>query len=243
MTLLTLNGLSKHYGKLRAADDLSFSVERGEIFGLLGKNGAGKTTTLRTLATMLTPTSGSATICGADLTTQPETVRAHVGLLFGGDTGLYDRMTAGENIVYFARLNDMTEAQAIARAEELSRLFHFEEFLNIRAGKLSKGTRQKAAFARAIVHNPDVMLFDEPTVGLDVTARRDAEEFILSCKREGKCIILSDHILSVVERLCDRVGIMDGGRLIDMGTIPALTARHGAATLEDVFFKLAGDRT
>ena len=239
--MYSITHLSKYYGKVKAVDDVSFDVQQGEVFGLLGRNGAGKTTTLRTLATLLAPTSGTAAYQGMDLVKDADKLRGYTGLLFGGDTGLYERLTARENIVYLACLNGVLEKEADRRAVELAGMFHFTEFLDIRAAKLSKGTRQKAAFARAIVHDPTLMLFDEPTVGLDVTARRDAEEFILQCKANGKHIILSDHVLSVVERLCDRVGIMEQGKLLDVGTIPQLLEKYQSDSLEAVFFKLAGD--
>lgn len=240
--MIEVMNLSKHFGKVRAVDGISFTVEAGEIFGLLGANGAGKTTTLRTLATMLKPTSGSARIAGYEILEKPDEVRQNIGILFGGETGLYDRLTALENIVYFAELNNVDSGTAVSRAKELARAFNFTEYLNTQAGKLSKGTRQKVAFSRSIEHNPAVMLFDEPTLGLDVTAKSDVMDFILKCKSEGKCIILSDHALGVVERLCDRVGIMKNGVLLGVGTIPELCETYGCSDLEEVFFKLAGER-
>lgn len=238
--------LSKYFGSkkgtVKAVDDISFNVSSGEIYGLLGANGAGKTTTLRTLATMLAPTGGTAVIGGLDIVKDAERVRPTIGLLFGGDTGLYDRLTARENIVYFAELNGVAGAEAQKRAERFAHEFNFTEFLDKPAGKLSKGTRQKIAFSRSIIHDPAVMLFDEPTVGLDVTAKNDVQEFILRCKAEGKCILLSDHTLQTVERLCDRVGIMLEGKLLGDGTIAELCTRYGCINLEEVFFKLAGNR-
>ncbi|MDL2289097.1 ATP-binding cassette domain-containing protein, partial [Oscillospiraceae bacterium OttesenSCG-928-F05] len=145
--MIDVHNLCKYFDKVKAVDDLSFSVENGEIFGLLGANGAGKTTTLRTLATMLRPTGGTAVIEGCDLVKNADDVRPHIGLLFGGDTGLYDRLTARENIVYFAELNGMDKKAAIRRTEELGAAFRFSEYLDRWAGKLSKGTRQKVAFS------------------------------------------------------------------------------------------------
>lgn len=241
--MLEVKNLSKHFGKVRAVDRISFSVGKGEIFGLLGANGAGKTTTLRTLATMLKPTDGTAVVADFDITRQPDDARPNIGLLFGGDTGLYDRLTAQENIVYFAELNGMEKALAVEKTKELAKAFSFTEYLNTMAGKLSKGTRQKVAFSRSIIHNPAVMLFDEPTVGLDVTAKSDVMDFIRGCRSEGKCIVLSDHTLSVIERLCDRVGIMKQGTLLSVGTISDLCGQYECANLEEVFFRLAGERS
>jgi sodium transport system ATP-binding protein len=242
MKMLEVTNLSKHFGKVKAVDRINFAVGKGEIFGLLGANGAGKTTTLRTLATMLKPTEGTARVAGYDIADKPDEARQNIGLLFGGDTGLYDRLSAQENIVYFAELNGMSTSEAIEKTKELARAFSFTEYLNTWAGKLSKGTRQKVAFSRSIIHNPAVMLFDEPTVGLDVTAKSDVMDFILKCRSEGKCIVLSDHTLSVIERLCDRVGIMKQGALLGVGTIPELCGIYGCSNLEEVFFKLAGER-
>jgi sodium transport system ATP-binding protein len=238
--MLTLDKLTKHFKTVKAVQEVSFQVNGGEVYGLLGANGAGKTTTLRMLATMLTPTSGTATIEGLDLLKQPEQVRTRIGLLFGGDTGLYERLTARENIIYFARLCGRDEKKANARAEELAQAFAFTEFLDFQAKKLSKGNRQKVALARCIVHDPSVMLFDEPMVGLDVTSRKDVEDFLYALKGKGKTIILSDHNLNIAERLCDRIGIVHKGLLVAEGTLKELCEKHGCSNLEEVFFKLAG---
>lgn len=240
--MLSIKGLSKTFGKVQAVKNLTLEVGAGEVFGLLGANGAGKTTTMRCLATMLTPTEGGATIAGFDLLKHPDEVRRSVGLLFGGDTGLYERLTARENIQYFAELNDVDPAAAKERIESLAKTFDFTEHLDKPASKLSKGTRQKVALVRAIIHQPSLMMLDEPMVGLDVTARRDVEDFILFLRSQGQTILLSDHALSVVERLCGRVCILSKGEMIELGTIPELCEKHNASGLEEVFFKLAGER-
>lgn len=238
--MLKLIGLTKTFGKVTAVNSISFSVNKGEIFGLLGENGAGKTTTLRMLATMLQPDSGTALLDGVDLVKEPEKVRAHIGILFGGESGLYDRLTVAENIAYFGELNDMRKTEIKARINELSKAFGMEDFISKKAGKLSKGMKQKAAFARAIVHNPDIMLFDEPTSGLDVTAVRDVHEFILKCRNEGKTIVFSSHSMSEVEKLCDRIGIIHKGVLVEEGTVAELKSRHSSENLEEIFMGLVG---
>jgi sodium transport system ATP-binding protein len=243
MLMLILNKLTKHFKNVKAVQEVSFTVRGGEVYGLLGANGAGKTTTLRMLATMLTPTSGTASVEGLDLLKQPDQVRARIGLLFGGDTGLYERLTARENIIYFARLCGRTEKEANERAEELAKAFAFTDYIDFQAKKLSKGNRQKVALARCIVHDPSVMLFDEPLVGLDVTSRKDVEDFLFSLKEKGKTIILSDHNLNIAERLCDRIGIVHKGLLAAEGTLAELCEKHECKNLEDVFFKLAGRDT
>lgn len=232
---------SAHNGIFRAVDELSLTVEPGEIFGLLGSNGAGKTTTLRMLATMLRPTLGTANVAGFDIVKQPEQVRRSIGVLFGGDTGLYDRLTARENIEYFARLYDMEEQQIKKRVEELCDIFEMGDYIDARCAKFSRGMKQKTAFARSIVHSPAAMLFDEPTAGLDISAALEVQNFILSCKKEGKTIILSSHYMNEVEKLCDRVGIISHGRLADSGTISELTAKYGQKDMEGVFLLLTSE--
>ncbi len=239
--MLELIGLTKKFGSVTAVDNLSFTVQKGEIFGLLGENGAGKTTTLRMLATMLKPTSGTARLAGIDIVKAPEEVRGRVGILFGGESGLYDRLTVYENIQYFGELNDIPVKEIKKRIQTLSGVFGMDDFLDKRAGKLSKGMRQKASFARAIIHNPDVLLLDEPTSGLDVGAMREVQSFLRNQKDEGKTILFSSHTMSEVEKLCDRIAVIHKGTLVDMGTTDELLKKYGAHGLEDLFVRLAGD--
>ncbi|HHV58816.1 MAG TPA: ATP-binding cassette domain-containing protein [Clostridiaceae bacterium] len=240
--MLEVKNLSKHFGDVKAVNDISFSVGKGEVFGLLGENGAGKTTTLRLLATMLKPTSGTALVGDYDLVREPERVRRNIGILFGGESGLYDRLTAAENIAYFGELNNMEKSELDRRVRELAEIFGMEEYINKRAGKFSKGMKQKVAFARSIVHNPQIMLFDEPTSGLDVSAVRDVHEFIQKCRDEGKTIVFSSHSMSEVEKLCDRVGIIHKGNLIAIGTIEELSSKFKGDSLENIFVKLVGEK-
>ncbi|HHW01142.1 MAG TPA: ATP-binding cassette domain-containing protein [Clostridiaceae bacterium] len=239
--MLSVINLTKKFGDFTAVDNLNFKVERGEIFGLLGENGAGKTTTLRMLATMLKPTSGTAVMGKYDINNEPEKVRETIGILFGGESGLYDRLTAAENISYFAELNDMDRKSIKERIDFLAKSFGMEEYLNKRASKLSKGMKQKVAFARAIVHNPDIMLFDEPTSGLDVGAIRNVHDFILDCKKQGKTVVFSSHSMSEVEKLCDKVGIIHKGKLKDTGSIDELKRKYENDSLEEIFMRLVGD--
>lgn len=240
--MINIHCLSKHFGDVVAVCGISFEVKRGEVFGLLGENGAGKTTTLRMLATMLRPTSGTATMAGCDIVKEPQRIRSSIGILFGGESGLYDRLTCEENIEYFGELNDMSRAQIKERIKILAKVFNMEEYLKRRAGKLSKGMKQKVAFARAIVHDPKIMLLDEPTSGLDVSAIRDVHEFIESCKREGKTVIFSSHSMSEVEKLCDRVGIIHKGKLAEVGTLDEIKSRYDEQSLENIFIRLVGGR-
>lgn len=235
-------GLTKVFKNIRAVDNLSFRVEEGEIYGLLGENGAGKTTTLRMLATMLKPTNGIAIINGKDLIKEPEEIRKEIGILFGGESGLYDRLTARENILYFAELHDMDKKEADKKIDILARKFDMTEFIDRPAGKLSKGMKQKVAILRSIVHDPKVMLFDEPTSGLDVGSVREVHDFIRFCKGEGKTIIFSSHSMSEVEKLCDKIGIIHKGKLIEEGTIKDLKEKYKTDNLEELFMELVGEK-
>ena len=238
--MVEVKELEKKFGTFTAVDKISFRVDKGEIFGLLGENGAGKTTTLRMLATMLQPTSGYATLGGRDVTKEPEKVREHIGILFGGESGLYDRLTASENISYFGELNGMDRAAVNERIRQLAAAFDMQDIMDRRASKLSKGMKQKVSFARSIIHNPDVMLFDEPTSGLDVGATREVHAFILNCKAEGKTILFSSHSMGEVDKLCDRIGIIHKGRLVETGSVEGLKEKYGNDNLEEIFIRLAG---
>ncbi len=238
--MLDVQDLTKDFGSFRAVNGVRFSVASGEVFGLMGENGAGKTTTLRLLATMLQPTSGTALVNGADILASPEEARGRIGILFGGESGLYDRLSGRENIMYFADLNDVPRSTAKERLEKLIPAFGIAEYIDRPAGKLSKGNAQKMAFLRAIIHDPAVMLLDEPSSGMDVTSIAELHRFILGCRSEGKAIVLSSHTVSEVIKLCDRVGVLHKGRLVDCGTIRELCDRHGCTDLESVFAVLTG---
>lgn len=240
--MLEVCNLLKRFGEFTAVNNISFEVKKGEIFGLLGENGAGKTTTLRMLATMLKPTTGTARISGFDIVREPEKVRANIGILFGGESGLYDRLTAEENIMYFGELNDLDRSTIKERTKSLAKSFGMEDYLNKKASKLSKGMKQKVAFARSIIHNPEIMLLDEPTSGLDVSAIRDVHDFIYNCKKEGKTIIFSSHTMSEVEKLCDRIGVIHKGNLLDIGTIDQFKAKYDNPDIEEIFIRLVGDK-
>lgn len=238
--MLEIKNLSKQFKKIMAVDDISFTVKEGEIVGLLGENGAGKTTTLRMIATMLKPTAGTASINGYDLIREPDKVRSQIGILFGGEVGLYDRLTARENIMYFAELNEMDLEKAYSSIEKLTELLDMREYIDRRVGGFSRGMKQKVAIARSIVHNPKIMLFDEPTMGLDVSSVKIVQEFILSCREENKGIIFSSHSMQEVEKLCHRIVIIHRGRIIEDGSIENLKAKY-MDDLENVFMRLVGD--
>lgn len=229
----------KKRGEIRAVDAVSFTCEPGRIHGLLGANGAGKTTTLRMLATLLAPTSGEAKVAGHDVATEAAAVRARVGFL-AASTALYGRLTARETIAYFGRLHGMSDERIARRTAELSDELGMEDFLDRRVDTFSTGMKQKTSIARTLVHDPEVLILDEPTLGLDVMAARGIVRFVKDCRARGKTVVYSTHIMSEVEKLCDRVGIIHGGRLLADGTPQELRERYGERDLEDVFVKVAG---
>lgn len=238
--LIEILNLSKSFKNIKAVDNINFRVNKGEIVGLLGENGAGKTTTLRMLATMLKPTGGSAVINGYDITKEQEKVRGEVGILFGGEVGLYDRLTARENIKYFAQLNGMSSESTNSSIDFLIKMLDMGDYIDRRVGKFSRGMKQKVAIARSIVHEPSVMLFDEPTIGLDVTASKIVQDFILNCKSQNKAIIFSSHAMQEVEKLCDRIVIINKGRIIEEGTVEQLKSKYDNNDMEEIFMKLVG---
>jgi sodium transport system ATP-binding protein len=229
----------KKRGEIRAADQVSFRVERGQIYGLLGANGAGKTTTLRLLATLLKPTGGGATVAGFDILREPEKVRASVGFL-AASTALYGRLTAREMIAYFGRLNGLGDAEIRRRTQQLADELEMHEFLDRRCETFSTGMKQKTSIARTLVHDPAVMIFDEPTLGLDVMAARAVVRFVRDCKVRGKTVIYSTHMMSEVEKLCDTIGVIHDGRLLAEGTLAALRVRYGQQDMEEIFVAAIG---
>ncbi|HWA10612.1 MAG TPA: ATP-binding cassette domain-containing protein [Opitutaceae bacterium] len=236
---LTKTFRDRKRGEIRAVDAVSFRVEPGRIYGLLGANGAGKTTALRLLATLLQPTAGTATVAGFDVVRDPEKVRASVGFL-AASTALYGRLTAREMIAYFGRLNGLDEAEIGTRLDRLADELDMREFLDRRCEKLSTGMKQKTSIARTLIHDPAVMIFDEPTLGLDVMTARAIVRFVRECRDRGKTVIYSTHVMSEVEKLCDTVGVIHGGRLLAEGTPAELQARTGQQDMEEVFVRLAG---
>ncbi len=203
---------------------------------MLGPNGAGKTTTLRMIATILAPSSGSASINGFDVVKEPGKARRSFGFM-SGDTGLYARLTAKEMIEYFGNLYGMNRRELENRLDILSHELQMDEYFNRKCAKLSTGQKQKVSIARTVVHDPPVLIFDEPTAGLDVLASRNIVDFIKSAPDGGKCIILSTHDMGEAERLCDRIGIIHNGELAAIGTKNELFDRFNADNLEDVFLK------
>jgi sodium transport system ATP-binding protein len=243
--MIEAHELSKEFrdrkrGTVRAVDGVSFTCRPGRIFGLLGANGAGKTTTLRMLATLLAPTDGRALVAGHDIATEPGKVRAKIGFM-SNSMALYGRLTAREMIEYFGRLHGMDGATLRTRVDALLAELGIDAFARGRCDKLSTGQKQRVSIARAIVHQPEVVIFDEPTNGLDVMTSRTITGFIHRCRTEGRTVIFSSHIMSEVERLCDEIAVMHGGRIVAQGTMDELRARTGKSQLESVFLALVGE--
>lgn len=229
-------------GEVVAVDRASFQCRPGAIFGLLGPNGAGKTTALRMLSTVLRPTSGTASVGGFDIVREPEQVRRHIGFM-SANTSIYDRMTAWEMVEYFGRLHGMNEHDLAERLDRIFTDLQMHDFRDVLGSKLSTGQRQKVSIARATVHDPPVLIFDEPTVGLDVLVARAVLDNILHLRTQGKCIIFSTHIMREVERLCDAIAIIHRGRILAMGTLEELAREHRQTDMEELFFQLVLDDT
>lgn len=234
---LTKSFVDLYQEGIRALDGVSFDVHPGEIFGLLGPNGAGKTTCLRILSTVLRPTSGTATVAGYDVSTHAADVRMKIGFM-SGNTGIYDRMTAWEMVEYFGRLYGIEEELLENRMNEIFTMLQMHEIKDLLGSKMSTGMKQKVSIARTIVHDPPVLIFDEPTTGLDVLVARAVLKTIESLRDQGKCIIFSTHIMREVEKLCDRIAIIYKGKILATGTVLELETEHCEPDMEELFFDL-----
>ncbi|MCL2153061.1 MAG: ABC transporter ATP-binding protein [Oscillospiraceae bacterium] len=219
---------------IKAVDGLSFEAYEGEIFGLLGPNGAGKTTTLRMLATLIKADEGDALIDGSSIRTQPEAVRAKIGFLTS-ELKLEDFFTPNYLYDFFANLHHIDPEKSELRKRELFAKFGIDDFAEVKVSNLSTGMKQKASLVISLVHDPNIIIFDEPTNGLDVLTAKVVTDFLLEMKSQGKTAIVSTHIFSLVEKICDRAGIIIEGKMAACGTILDLTATK---PLEDVFFDL-----
>ena len=240
--MIQVRQLTKTYADLRrgaivAIDGLSFDAYEGQIYGLLGPNGAGKTTALRILSTVLRPTAGTATIDGFDVVTQSSAARRRIGFV-SANTATYDRMTAWEMVEYFGRMFGIEEEPLRERMERLFERLQMDDIRDLLGAKMSTGMKQKVSIARALVHDPPVLIFDEATNGLDVLVARAMLRTVAELRDAGKCIIYSTHIMREAERLCDRVAIMHHGRILAEGPLAELEQQHGERDLEDLFFNL-----
>jgi sodium transport system ATP-binding protein len=240
--MIHVEGLTKYYadlrrGRLVALDGVSFAAAPGQIYGLLGPNGAGKTTALRIISTVLRPSSGTVTVNGFDVVTQPSQVRRQIGFM-SANTGVYDRMTAWEMVYYFGRLHGLQSATLAERMEKLFERLQMNDFRDLLGAKMSTGMKQKVSIARALVHDPPVLIFDEATSGLDVLVARALLKTVAELRNQGKCVIFSTHIMREAEKLCDRLAVIHRGRILAEGTLDELRDRHEQRDLEELFFQL-----
>jgi sodium transport system ATP-binding protein len=226
--MIVVEGLSKIYpGKGIALSELSFHAKPGEVVGLIGENGAGKTTAFRIMATLINATSGDCFIDGYDIHKDPLSSRSRIGTLFGSGTGLYERLTARENIIYFARLHGVNNHDAEKRLALFVKRLDMKEFIDRRVGTFSQGMRQKTAIARSCMHHPPVLILDEPTTGLDIGSTITLHDILLRFKNEGKTILLSSHNIAEIQKLCDRVIILHKGSVMAQGTPRGIARKYG----------------
>jgi len=237
--MIEVQNLSKSFGKVNAVQNVSFSAANGQITGLLGPNGAGKSTTLRMLYTLLKPNSGLARIDGFDISQSPIEVQTRIGVLSDAQ-GIYERLTTRENIRYFGQLHGMSDQGLEKRMAELIVMLDMHSIADRRTKGFSTGERLKVAIARALVHDPGNVLLDEPTNGLDVKSTRAMRQFIRKLRDDGKCVILTSHIMQEVVALCDQIVIISNGGVAAQGTPDELLQKTGKDNLEDAFIEIIG---
>lgn len=225
---------------LRVLDNISFECKPGRIFSLLGPNGAGKTTTLRIISTILAPSGGSVKVCGYDTARDGAKVRSLIGFLTG-TTGLYERLTPDELIAYFAKLNGIEKPVYEKRRDELYSLLGMHDFAKKRIGKLSTGMKQKVSIVRTMIHDPEVIVFDEPTAGLDVIAAKNIIELIRDCKNKNKTVIFSSHIMSEVDLLCDDLAIIHQGRILFNDTMDRFRKEMKTENITEEFIRVVAE--
>ena len=232
--MINVANIHKSFGKIHAVRGVSFDAPDGKITGLLGPNGAGKSTTLRVLYTVLKPDEGHATIDGADVVTDSLAARERLGALPHG-AGLYPHLTARENIAYFARLCGVNRAEVDDRVDQIIRLLEIEAFAERRTKGFSQGQRTKVSLARSLVHNPQNVILDEPSNGLDVMATRSLRDLILKLKDAGRCVLFSSHVMQEVAALCDDICIISHGKVAIDDSIDGIREQTGCDDIEDAF--------
>jgi sodium transport system ATP-binding protein len=242
--VIQVHGLTKTFrdpkrGAVTAVDHISFEVAKGEIFGLLGPNGAGKTTTLRLVSTLLKPTGGTAVLGGYDVVRDSAKVREQIGFL-AGETGLYARLTPREILRFFGEMHGIYGAALTGRVDDAIQRFDISKFADTRTDRLSTGMKQKTAIARTMLHDPAILILDEPTAGLDVPSARNIEQAVLEAKRAGKTIIYSTHFMEEAEFLCDRIAVISEGKIKITGTMEDLRQATGKQRLREIFLELLG---
>jgi len=237
--MIDVQNLQKRFGSVLAVDDASFVAKDGAVTGLLGPNGAGKTTSLRMVYGLIKPDGGAIFVDGRDIAANPQAIQARLGVL-PDQSGLYTRLTPREHIRYFGNLHGLSGADLEKRIDTWIEILDLKSVADRRVAGFSHGERTKVALARALVHNPQNILLDEPTNGLDVMSTRAVREVIRRLKAEGRCVLFSSHVMPEVSALCDRIVVIAAGRVVAQGTAEELLAQTGMTTLEDAFVSLAG---
>jgi len=236
---ITIDGLTKDFGDVRAVDGLTLDIPEGEIFGLLGPNGSGKTTTISCLTGLIQPTGGTAKVCGSDAWSERSEARKVLGVC-PQETALYQYLTAEENVAIFAELCSVPKVERSRRVDYVLEKVGLSENADRRVAKFSGGMKRRVSIAMALVHDPKIVFLDEPTVGMDPQSRRAVWDFVMELKDRGKTVLLTTHHMEEAEELCDRVGVIDHGKLIELGSPADLKSKHQARDLEDVFITLTG---
>ena len=236
--MIAVNHVSKRYNKSdMVVNNVSFQVQKGQIFGLLGPNGAGKTTLMQMIATLLMPTSGLVSICGMDTTSSAQEVRKRIGFLTT-EIKLDPLSTPNQLFRFFSELYDIPQEEIEARKTESFTRFGITPFADKKIAELSTGMKQKVSIVISLIHRPEVIIFDEPTNGLDILTSRQVMDYLLELKQKNCCVLLSTHIFSVAEQLCDEIAILVDGRIVDQGSAPELTEKTNSRNFEEAFFKL-----
>ena len=239
---ISIRGVSKTFGKNTAVDNVVLDIPGGTVYGLLGPNGAGKTTLVRILSTMIKPTSGTALVNGNDIRKEPEKVRASIGVL-PEETGLYDKLTASETLRFYGSVQGVPKSELEERIDRILKLLELYDRRNDRVGKYSKGMRQKLALARALVHDPPILMLDEPTLGLDVMSTRAIRQYVKQAATEGKTILLTTNNMHEAQLLCSQLTIINRGRVMTSGTTQSLEEMSKTKDLEEVFVHLVKGET
>ena len=236
--MISVNHVSKRYNKRdMVVDDVSFTVEKGRIFGLLGPNGAGKTTLMQMIATLLEPTSGIVSICGLDTKASAQEIRKKIGFLTT-EIKLDPLSTPNQLFDFFSELYDIPKEKIASHKQESFARFGIGPFADKRIAELSTGMKQKISIVISLIHDPQVIIFDEPTNGLDILTSRQVMDYLLELREKGCCVLLSTHIFSVAEQLCDEIAILVDGKIVEQGSAKELAEKTGSTTFEEAFFKL-----
>jgi lipooligosaccharide transport system ATP-binding protein len=240
MTIVSAKALTKDYGTFRAVDSIDFEIMQGEFFSFLGPNGAGKTSAMKTIYCFMPPTSGKVTVFGMDVIESPSRIKARIGVM-PQDNNLDPDLTVLENLIVYARYFDIPKKESVPRACELLDFVELREKYDVKIDQLSGGMKHRLLLARALINNPDLLILDEPTTGLDPRSRHSVWDLLNRLKADGKTLLLTTHYMEEAEKLCDRVAIMDSGKIVTIDTPANLVAKHGG-NLEDVYLKLTGRR-